>query len=191
MRLPQMVSRSVFFCTHSSPMCPTHARTHVHTHACTHARCPTRVPISWHPGVPDARKSCGMLNISMPGIHTHTTVLLLFWNLSGTIRVSRYQKGKNQEGKNQSGFTGARNSEWQWHLLGHMQVCTSSQTTTPTSHNSVFYRPDALPATQPTASKHCLATSTFRCNRPMWSQIHNPPTFSTDRWTQIDWCHYL
>jgi len=31
--------------------------------------------------------------------HTHTTVLLLFWNLSGTTRVSRYQKGKNHEGK--------------------------------------------------------------------------------------------
>jgi len=25
--------------------------------------------------------------------HTHTTVLLLCWNLSGTTRVSRYQKG--------------------------------------------------------------------------------------------------
>jgi len=31
--------------------------------------------------------------------HTHTIVLLLFWNLSGTTRVSRYQKGKNQKGK--------------------------------------------------------------------------------------------
>ena len=31
--------------------------------------------------------------------HTHTVVLLLFWNLSGTTRVSRYQKGKNQLGK--------------------------------------------------------------------------------------------
>ena len=30
-----------------------------------------------------------------------------------------------------------------------MQVCTSSQTTTPTSHHSVFYRQDALPAAQP------------------------------------------
>jgi len=79
---------------------------------------------------------------------------VLFWNLSGTTRVSRYQKGKNQEGKNQSGFTGARDSECQWHLLGHMQVCTLSQITTPTSHHSVFYRPDALPAAQPTASKH-------------------------------------
>jgi len=51
--------------------------------------------------------------------HTHTTVLLLCWNLPGTTRVSRYQKGYNQ-----SGFTGARDSEWQWHLLGYMQVCT-------------------------------------------------------------------
>jgi len=31
--------------------------------------------------------------------HTHTIVLLLFWNLSRTTQVSRYQKGKNQEGK--------------------------------------------------------------------------------------------
>ena len=30
----------------------------------------------------------------------------------------------------------------------------SRQITMPTPHNSVFYRPDALPATQPTASKH-------------------------------------
>ena len=31
--------------------------------------------------------------------HTHTTVLLLLWNLSGTTRVSRYQKGKTTKGK--------------------------------------------------------------------------------------------
>jgi len=31
--------------------------------------------------------------------HTHTTILLLFWNLSGTTRVSRYQKGKTREVK--------------------------------------------------------------------------------------------
>jgi len=45
---------------------------------------------------------------------------------------------------------------WQWHQLVHMQIiCTSLQmdnhaTTSPLS----FYRPDALPAAQPTASKH-------------------------------------
>ena len=36
--------------------------------------------------------------------------------------MSRYQKGKTN-----LDFTEARDSEWQWHLLGHMQVCTSLQ----------------------------------------------------------------
>jgi len=43
--------------------------------------------------------------------------------LSGTTRVSQYQKGKTN-----LDFTGARDSEWQWHQLGHMQVCTLLQT---------------------------------------------------------------
>ena len=33
------------------------------------------------------------------GGYTHTTVLLLFWNMSGTTRVSRYQKGKTRKVK--------------------------------------------------------------------------------------------
>jgi len=37
--------------------------------------------------------------------------------------VSRYQKGKTN-----LDFTEARDSEWQWHQLGHMQVCISLQT---------------------------------------------------------------
>jgi len=37
--------------------------------------------------------------------------------------VSWYQKGKTN-----LDFTEARDSEWQWHQLGHMQVCTSFQT---------------------------------------------------------------
>ena len=81
-------------------------------------------------------------------VHTHTHP----FNdpLSGTTQVSRYQKGKTN-----LDFTGARDSEWQWHQLEHMQVCTSLQKiTTPAPHYSVFYRPDALPAAQPTASKH-------------------------------------
>jgi len=53
--------------------------------------------------------------------------------------VSQYQKGKaNMD------FTEARDSEWQWHQLGHVQVCT---------HHSVFYRLGALPAAQPTATE--------------------------------------
>jgi len=77
-----------------------------------------------------------------------------FWILSGTNWVSRHQKGKTRK-VNQSGFTGARDSEWQWHLLSDMQICTSPrQITTRTSHHSFFYRSDALPAAKPTASGH-------------------------------------
>jgi len=43
--------------------------------------------------------------------------------MSRTTQVSRYQKGKTN-----LDFTGARDSEWQWHQLDHMQVCTSLQT---------------------------------------------------------------
>jgi len=37
--------------------------------------------------------------------------------------VNWYQKGKTN-----LDFTDARDSEWQWHQLGRMQVCTSLQT---------------------------------------------------------------
>jgi len=48
--------------------------------------------------------------------------------------VSRYQKGKTNLDS-----TEARDSELQWHQLGHMQVCTLLQTdTTPAPHRSVF-----------------------------------------------------
>ena len=56
------------------------------------------------------------------------TLLLLLLHpfngpFSGTTRVSQYQKGRTN-----LDFTEARDSEWQWHQLGHMQVCTSLQT---------------------------------------------------------------
>jgi len=70
--------------------------------------------------------------------------------LSRTTRVSRYQNGKTN-----LDFTEARDSEWHWRQLGHMQVCISLQTDNHASTPSlIFYRPDALPAAQPTASKH-------------------------------------
>ena len=60
-----------------------------------------------------------------------------------------------QNGKTNLDFTGARDSEWQWHQLGHMQVCTLLQTDNHASTPPLsFYRPDAFPAAQPTASKH-------------------------------------
>ena len=57
--------------------------------------------------------------------HTHTRLMALF---SGTTQVSRYQKSKTN-----LDFTEARDSEWQWHQLGHMQVSTLLQTDNHTS----------------------------------------------------------
>ena len=58
--------------------------------------------------------------------------------------MSRYQKGKTN-----LDFTEARDSEWQWHQLGHIQVCTSCQTDNHASTPPLcFYRPDALPPNQ-------------------------------------------
>jgi len=54
-------------------------------------------------------------------LHTHTHPFN--GPLSWTTWVSRYQKGKTS-----LDFTKARVSEWQWHQLGHMQVCTLLQT---------------------------------------------------------------
>ena len=82
---------------------------------------------------------------------THTRTHPFNGPFSRTTRVSRYQKGKTN-----LDFTEARNSEWQWHQLGCMQVCISLQTDNHASTPPLkfFYRPDALPAAQPTASKH-------------------------------------
>jgi len=63
-------------------------------------------------------------------------------------------------------------SEWQWHQLGHMQVCTSLQTDNHASTPPLsFYRPDALPAAQPTASKHWRQRTKYSCNRIKYKQI--------------------
>ena len=43
--------------------------------------------------------------------------------LSGTTQVSQYQKGKAN-----LDVAEARDSQWQWHQLNHMQICTSPQT---------------------------------------------------------------
>jgi len=72
------------------------------------------------------------------------------WTLSGTTRVSRYQKGKtNLDLLEQKTVSGSGIS---WAI--RKSVLRPQQITMPAPHHLVFYRPDALPATEPTASKH-------------------------------------
>jgi len=57
--------------------------------------------------------------------HTHTRLTALI--------VRDYPCEPVPEGKTNLDFTEARDSEWQWHQLGYMQVCTSLQTDNHTS----------------------------------------------------------
>jgi len=84
---------------------------------------------------------------------------------SGTTRVRRYQKGKTN-----LDFTEARDSEWQWHQLGHMQVCTSLQADNHAStHHSVFLQA-GCPSCHPTNSVKALKALE---NTTGFSRVHN------------------
>ena len=83
-----------------------------------------------------------LLNIYL---HTHNGPL------SGTTQVSRYQKGKTN-----LDFTEARDSKWQWHQLGHMQVCTSLQTDNHTSTPPLSFLQAGCPSCCPTNSVKAL-----------------------------------
>ena len=111
--------------------------------------------------------------------HTHTHPFN--GPFSGTTRVSRYQKGKTN-----LDFTEARDSEWQWHQLGHMQVCTLLQTDNHAStHCSVFTgRMPFLPpnqqrqSTEGTSFRQCLAKKLQPVARVGGDQMQLVPVIS-------------
>ena len=77
-------------------------------------------------------------------VHQHIHLTALF---SGSTRVSQYQKGKTN-----LDFTEARDSEWQWHQLGHMQVCTSLQADNHASTPLLSFLQAGCPSCRPTNS---------------------------------------
>ena len=81
-------------------------------------------------------------------LHTHTRLTAF---LSGNTQVSQYQKGKTN-----LDFTGARDSEWQWHQLGHMQVYTSLQTDNHASPPPLSCLQAGCPSCRPTNSVKAL-----------------------------------
>jgi len=83
--------------------------------------------------------------------HTHTHTRPFNGPFSGSTQVSRYQKGKiNLD------FTEARAREWQWHQLGHMQVCTLLQTDNHTSTPPLSFLQAGCPSCRPTNSVKAL-----------------------------------
>ena len=99
--------------------------------------------------------------------HTHSTHPFN-GPFSATTQVSRYQKGKtNLDLLKQETVSG---SGIGWAIC--KSAPRSRQITTPAPHQSVFYRPDALPAAQPTASKHWRQnTTTTIDNTVIWPTI--------------------
>jgi len=65
--------------------------------------------------------------------------------------LSWYQKGKTN-----LDFNKARDSEWQWHQLGHMQVCTLLQTDNHASTSMLKFSIGWMPFLPP--NQHCQST---------------------------------
>jgi len=65
--------------------------------------------------------------------------------------VSQYQKGKTNLDCSE-----ARDSEWQWHRLDHMQVCTSLQTDNHANTSVLSFLQAGCPSCRPTNSVKAL-----------------------------------
>ena len=99
----------------------------------------------------------GILSVLSLCTHTHTQPFN--GTLSGTTRVSRYQKGKTN-----LDFTEARDSEWQWHQLGSMQICTSLQTDNHASTPPLSFLQARCPSCRPTNSVKALKALSAPCS---------------------------
>jgi len=143
-------------------------------------------PLGWMPLVtrrPLARQQCEILRHFLGSLWHSCTLILIssiyFYQcythththpfncpFSGTTRVSQYQKGKTN-----LDFTEARDSKWQWHQLGHMQVCTSLQTENHVSTPLLSYLQARCPSCHPTNSVKALLLAHYRCNRRTFNKI--------------------
>ena len=85
---------------------------------------------------------------------------------SGTTKVSRYQKGKTN-----LDFTEARDSEWQWHQLGHVQVCTSLQRQ-PCQHPTTQFFTGWMPFLPPNQQRQSTEGSQHFFHRKQTKFLH-------------------
>jgi len=108
------------------------------------------------------------INTQQSHTHTHT----FNSHLSRTAQVSRYQKSKTN-----LDFTEARDREWQWHQLDHMQVCTLLQTDSHSSTSPLSFLQAGCPSCNPTNSIKALKvehSATSSLNKYPTSTVSNP-----------------
>jgi len=75
----------------------------------------------------------------------------------GTTWVSQYQKGETN-----LDFTEARDSKWQCHQLGHIQVCMSLQTDNHASTPPLTFLQAGCPPCHPASSVRALKEILYR-----------------------------
>ena len=121
--------------------------------------------------------------------HTHPSNGPLYW----ATQVSQYQKTNLD-------FTEARDSEWQRHQLGHMQVCTSPQTDNHTSTPPLSFLQAVCRSCCPTNSIKALTalnnrqlTWTIMWWRCLCYLLGSPSTVDTARpWTHdLHYCRAM
>ena len=79
---------------------------------------------------------------------------------SRTTQVSRHQKGKTN-----LDFTKARDSEWQWHQLGSVQVCTSLQADNHAITPPLSFLQAGCPSCRPANSVKALKATSKLANK--------------------------
>ena len=87
--------------------------------------------------------------IAFSNTHTHTRLTALCPGLPGWAGTRKAKP---------ISITEARDSEWQWHQLGHMQVCTSLQTDSHTSTPPLSFLQARMPFLPP--NQQCRGTFT-------------------------------
>jgi len=102
------------------------------------------------------RGNClGTFEVLALATHTHTHPFN--GPFSGTTQVSLYQKRKTN-----LDFSEARDSEWQRHQLGHMQVCTSLQTDNHASTPPLSFLQAGCPSCRPANSVKALKAKALK-----------------------------
>jgi len=122
---------------------------------------PTRCWIQLNPAIsktsPVSHSLRARTSPAVSQCHTHTHPFN--GPFSGTTRVSRYLKGETN-----LDFTEARDSERQWHQLGHTQVCTSLQTDNHASTSPLSFLQAGCLSCRPTNSVKALKAQALKAH---------------------------
>ena len=118
---------------------------------------------SWLGWVGSVRWWVGLDRFTQNGPTDNSDTYQFNSTLSGTTRVRRYRKGKTN-----LDFTEARDSEWQWHHLGRMQVYISLLTDNHASTTPLSFLQAGCPSCHPVSSVKALKALLIKFLYLLW-----------------------